>query len=79
VSLTAAEFKMKWSSYQGKESAAYQEHFMRVPVLTINTYRGRAAVNATTTCGQAMGIRAVDAAAGPDRQFAADRCRLWDP
>ena len=28
VSMTAAEFKMKWSRYQGKESAAYQEHFI---------------------------------------------------
>ena len=25
--MTAAEFKKKWSRYQGKESAAYQEHF----------------------------------------------------
>ena len=28
VSMTAAEFKTKWSRYQGKESAAYQEHFI---------------------------------------------------
>ena len=27
--MTAAEFKKKWSRYQGKESAAYQEHFMK--------------------------------------------------
>ena len=26
--MTAAEFKQKWSRYQGKESAAYQEHFI---------------------------------------------------
>ena len=26
--MTAAEFKKKWSRYQGKESAAYQEHFI---------------------------------------------------
>ena len=26
--MTAAEFKTKWSRYQGKESAAYQEHFI---------------------------------------------------
>ena len=25
--MTAAEFKKKWSRYQGKESSAYQEHF----------------------------------------------------
>ena len=25
--MTAAEFKRKWSRYQGKESSAYQEHF----------------------------------------------------
>jgi len=25
--MTVAEFKKKWSRYQGKESAAYQEHF----------------------------------------------------
>src|ERR1017187_5615961 len=27
VSMTVAEFKKKWARYQGKESAAYQEHF----------------------------------------------------
>ena len=26
--MTAAEFKTKWSRYQGKESAAHQEHFI---------------------------------------------------
>jgi hypothetical protein len=26
--MTVAEFKKKWSRYQGKESAAYQEHFI---------------------------------------------------
>ena len=26
--MTVAEFKQKWSRYQGKESAAYQEHFI---------------------------------------------------
>ena len=25
--MTAAEFKRKWSRYQGKETSAYQEHF----------------------------------------------------
>ena len=25
--MTAAEFKKKWSRYQGKETSAYQEHF----------------------------------------------------
>ena len=25
--MTPAEFKKKWSRYQGKESSAYQEHF----------------------------------------------------
>ena len=25
--MTVAEFKKKWARYQGKESAAYQEHF----------------------------------------------------
>jgi len=25
--MTVAEFKQKWSRYQGKESSAYQEHF----------------------------------------------------
>jgi len=27
TTMTAAEFKKKWSRYTGKESAAYQEHF----------------------------------------------------
>jgi type II restriction/modification system DNA methylase subunit YeeA len=27
VAMTAAEFKRKWSRYQGKETSAYQEHF----------------------------------------------------
>jgi hypothetical protein len=26
--MTVAEFKKKWARYQGKESAAYQEHFI---------------------------------------------------
>jgi hypothetical protein len=25
--MTAAEFKKKWSRYQGKETSAYQSHF----------------------------------------------------
>jgi hypothetical protein len=27
--MTAAEFKKKWSRYQGKESAAYQKGYIR--------------------------------------------------
>ena len=33
--MTAAEFKKKWSRFQGKETSAYQEHFTLKPAVEV--------------------------------------------